>query len=179
MSVSSSGTERLPHRTARRPATAPRSVCPVCSRNSFLGQLVTGPVLTDRNTVVASEILGVQTGRIGDTTAVDAEFVAVDVLQGVSALVVVGVERLIRFTAPQLGLLRSLLVLRAGEQATRRDTGLGEAVVVGPAVKRRVLRRLSSGVEVGGQRPLDSGGALGNHRIAPLVSRQRLVAVVG
>ena len=48
-----------PHRTARRPATAPRSVCPACSRNSFLGQLVTGPVLTDRNTVAATEILGV------------------------------------------------------------------------------------------------------------------------
>src|SRR5580698_7409704 len=135
MSVSSFGTERLPRRTVRRPATAPRSVCPACSRNSFLGQLVTGPVLTDRNTVVATEILGVQTGRIGDTTAVDVKFGAVDVLQRVGALVVVGVERLVRFTAPQLGLLRRFLVLRTGEQATRGDAGLGEAVVVGPAVK--------------------------------------------
>src|SRR5271170_3206990 len=94
-SASSSGTERLPRRTARHPATAPRSVCRGCDGNSLLGQLVTGPVLTDRNTVVATLILGVQTDRVGDTTAVDAEFGVVDVLQGVSALVIVGVERLV------------------------------------------------------------------------------------
>ena len=41
------------------PCYGARSACPACSRNSFLGKLVTGPVLTDRNTVAATEILGV------------------------------------------------------------------------------------------------------------------------
>ena len=54
-----------------------------------------------------------------------------------------------------------------------------EAVVVGPAVERGVLRGLAGRVQVGGQRTLDSGRALGHHRITPLVERQRLVPVVG
>ena len=62
-----------------------------------------------------------------------------DVIQGVGALVVVRVERLVRRPAPQLGLLRRLLVLGAGEQPARRNTGQREPVVIGPAVERSVL----------------------------------------
>ena len=115
---------RLHRLMVRRRATEPRSACPACRRPArLLGQLVAGAVFADRNTVAAGEILGVQTGRIGDAATVDAKLGAVDVVQGVGALVVVRVERLVRGPAPQLGLLRGLLVLGAGEQPARRDAG--------------------------------------------------------
>src|SRR5581483_12352371 len=101
----------------------------------------------DRDAVVAAQILSVKACRIGDSAAVDAQLRTVDVIQRVRALVVVGVECLVLGSTPQLRLIRGLLVLRAGKQPARRDAGLREAVVVGPAVERGVLRGLSGGLE--------------------------------
>src|SRR5262245_11445545 len=84
---------------------------------ALLGQLVSGPVIPYRNTVATAEILCVQAGRIGNTAAVDAELGAVDVIEGIGAVVVVGVERLARGSAPQLRLLFRLFSLGAGEQS--------------------------------------------------------------
>ena len=71
--------------------------------------------------VAAAEVLRVQTDRVRHAATVDAQRGAVDVVEGVGLLVVVGIERLVRGPAPQLGLVGGLLVLGAGEQAARRE----------------------------------------------------------
>ena len=87
-----------------------------------LAQLVSGSVLADRNTVAAAEIRGVQTSHVSDTAAVDSKRGMVDVLERVSAVVVVGVERLASGSAPKLYLLVRLFGLGAGIHSARRDT---------------------------------------------------------
>src|ERR1700737_2588043 len=138
-----------------------------------------GAIATDRHTVAATDVLRVQRPRICDTAAVDGQCIAVDVLQRVGWLVVVRIERLIRLTAPQPRLLGSLLLLGARVQSTRWDTRASEAVVVRPAVERRVLGCLSGDRQTGNQRPLDAGRSLRDPRWA-LVGRRGggLIAVV-
>lgn len=124
-----------------------------------------GAVRHDRNPVGAAEVLRIQTHRVRDASAVDTERGAVDMVQGVCLLVIVGIERLVGGAAPELGLLGGLLDLSAGEQATLRDTRQREAVVVGPTVERGVLRGLAGHLQIGDERALDTGRAFGHHRL--------------
>lgn len=70
-------------------------------------------------TPLAAEVLRIQTHRVRDASAVDTERGAVDMVQGVCLLVIVGIERLVGGAAPELGLLGGLLDLSAGEQAAK------------------------------------------------------------
>src|SRR5271167_5096189 len=98
-----------------------------------------GAIPTDRHTVAATDVLRVERHRVRDAAPVDPQRRPVDVLQRVGWLVVVRIERLVRLAAPQPRLLGTLLLLGARVQSTRWDTRPREAVVVGPAVERRVL----------------------------------------
>src|ERR1700692_4807794 len=138
-----------------------------------------GAIATDRHTVAATDVLRVQRHRVRDAAPIDAQRRAVDVLQRVGWLVVVRGERLVRLAAPQPRLLGTLLLLGARVQSTRWDTGPREAVVVRPAVERRVLGCLSGDRQRGDQPPLDAGRSLRDPRWALVGRRGRgLIAVV-
>ena len=130
-----------------------------------------GAVLHDRHPVSAAEVLRIQSDRVGDAATINAQRDAVDVVEGVGLLVVVGIERLVGRPAPELGLLVRLLGLRPGEQPACRDTSQGEAVVVRATVERGVLRGLAGRLQIANQCAFDAGGAFRYHRLATGIQR--------
>ena len=102
-----------------------------------------GAVVAGRYAVPAALILGIEPYPVRDAATVDFQRRAIDVFQSVGGLVIVGIKRLIGVAAPPLGLRDGLVLLGAGEDAARGDTGQGEAAVVGAAFEVDVFRRLS------------------------------------
>src|SRR6516165_9898220 len=128
---------------------------------SWLGEHMADAVGHVRDPISAADVLRIQRHRVRDAAAADAQRGAIDVVEGVGLLVIVGIERLVSGPAPQFCLFGGLLVLGAGEQPARRDAGEGESVVVGTTVERGVLCGLAGRLQVGDQRALDAGRALG------------------
>ena len=139
-----------------------------------------GAVRPRGHPVSAVQVLRVDPDHIGDSATVDAQSRTVDTLEGVGVLVIVRVVRRIGRPAPQGGLLSGHVLFGTGEQSAGRDPRPGEPVIVGSAVKRCVLGRLTRGLEVLDQGPLNSGRALRHPgRALTIVGCSRLIAVVG
>jgi hypothetical protein len=100
--------------------------------------------------------LGVDSDGVRHAATVDLHRGAIDVIQGVGGLVVVGVEGLIRLATPSIGLSNAHFLLGAGVDAARGYAGQREAAVVGPTLEIDVFGRLSGTLQIIHQGAFDS-----------------------
>jgi hypothetical protein len=99
---------------------------------SVVGVPSSGEVVHLGNTL---EALGVLGNRVGNGLGVDKESLLVEVVNGITSLVVVDVVSNTSLTAKLLGLLLSLELLGTSEKTTRRNTVLDESGVIGATAK--------------------------------------------